>query len=140
MWFPPQFFFPHQLNFSIPQNLIFAPFSGVSQKMGLKSVCISSNERKTKGKPFSDIKGRTGKKLSRITDLPAAKASLQKISEFSSKTKTPPQVSDMSQVQVCEQLFLPSQIAHKKTHTANNRFTFFYRTSLIGCMSKVRLR
>ncbi|XP_060747319.1 protein hinderin isoform X1 [Tachysurus vachellii] len=79
------------------QSIVFVP--GMSQKMGLKSVCISSNERKTKGKPFSDIKGRTGKKQSRITDLPVAKASLQKISELSSKTKTPPQVSDTSQVQ-----------------------------------------
>ncbi|KAK3524262.1 hypothetical protein QTP70_025871 [Hemibagrus guttatus] len=72
---------------------------GVSQKMGLKSVSLSSHERKTKGKPALDIKGRTGKKLSRVTDLPVAKSSLQKGSEFSFKSKTPPQVSEMSQVQ-----------------------------------------
>ncbi|XP_060791491.1 protein hinderin [Neoarius graeffei] len=64
---------------------------GVSKKMGLKSVSVSSNEKKAKGKPALDVKGRTGKKTGRITDLPVARASFQKISEFSSKSKTPPQ-------------------------------------------------
>ncbi|XP_058271214.1 protein hinderin isoform X2 [Hemibagrus wyckioides] len=79
------------------QPLVFVP--GLSQTMGMKSVSLSSHERKTKGKPALDNKGRTGKKLSRVTDLPVAKSSLQKVSEFSSKSKTPPEVSEMSQVQ-----------------------------------------
>ncbi|XP_026784972.3 protein hinderin isoform X2 [Pangasianodon hypophthalmus] len=74
--------------------VVYAP--GMSQKMGLKSVSKISNERKAKGKPALDIKGRTGKTPGRVTDLPVAKTSLQKISGFSSKSKTPPQESETS--------------------------------------------
>lgn len=73
--------------------------------MGLNAVSVSRNERKARGKPALDIKARAGKKQGRVSVLPMAKTSLQKISEFSSKSKTPPQVSETSQSQVCKRSF-----------------------------------
>lgn len=120
------------------QNSFFvATFPGVSKKMGLKSVSINSNERKAKGKPALDIKGRPGKKPGRMTDLPVVKASLQKISEFSSKSKTPPRVSEPSQTQVCKHLlYTPRWNIRKFTLLL---FTS-YRMPLIDYTSKARLR
>ncbi|KAF5893977.1 protein hinderin isoform X1, partial [Clarias magur] len=76
-------------------SVVFVP--GVSQKMGLKSGSVTSNERKSKGKPSLDIHGSNRKKTGRVTDLPAAKMSLQAISDCSSNSKTLPQVSGASQ-------------------------------------------
>ncbi|TSK72099.1 Protein hinderin [Bagarius yarrelli] len=67
--------------------------------MGQRSVSISSHERKTRGKPALDFKEKTGKKTSRVTDLSMAKTSLQKSSDFSSKSKTLPQATETSHTQ-----------------------------------------
>ncbi|KAF4077093.1 hypothetical protein AMELA_G00204020 [Ameiurus melas] len=77
------------------QSVVFVP--GASKKMGLKSVCVNSNE--TKAKPALDVRRRTAKKPGRITDTPVAKTSLQKIYEFTPKSKALPQVSATSESQ-----------------------------------------
>lgn len=107
--------------------------------MGLKSVSISSNKGKTKGKLALDIKVRSGKKLSRITELPAAKTSLQKISKISTGSRTPPQVPETSQV--CKHLFYTHSwnIRGRIQYHPANIFMTSYRSPLIACMSKARL-
>ncbi|KAI5091451.1 protein hinderin [Silurus meridionalis] len=45
------------------------------------------------------MKSRTGKKPDRVPDFPVAKTPLQKVSEFSSKSRTPPRLSESSQTQ-----------------------------------------
>lgn len=72
--------------------------------MGLKSVSVSSNERKTKAKHALDQKQRTGKKPVQVTGLPVPKTSLQ-ISACSSRFKSSPHTSETSQIQVCIRLF-----------------------------------
>lgn len=91
--------------------------------MGLRSVSVSSNEKKAK--PALDIKRRTGKKPDRITDAPVAKTSLQKISEFTSNSKTLPRVSATSESQVCKAFAfqLPFIYEQQKIHPAS--FDFF---------------
>ncbi|XP_053543873.1 protein hinderin [Ictalurus punctatus] len=92
------------------QSVVFVP--GVSKKMGLRSVSVSSNEKKAK--PALDIKRRTGKKPDRITDAPVAKTSLQKISEFTSNSKTLPRVSATSESQdVSHRLHVQSKASLK---------------------------
>lgn len=90
------------LFFFIIIKLLFfvASFSGVGKKMGLKSVSLTSNERMMKGKPASAVKGRSARDPGRVTELPAAKASLQKISAFPSKPKTSTQEAETSQSEV----------------------------------------
>lgn len=62
--------------------------------MGLKSVSITSNERKATAKHALDSKQRTAKK----PGLPVPKTSLEKIS---SRPKASPQMPETSQSQVC---------------------------------------
>ncbi|KAI5612839.1 protein hinderin [Silurus asotus] len=45
------------------------------------------------------MKSRTGKKPDQVPDFPVVKTPLQKISEFSSKSRTPPRLSESSQTQ-----------------------------------------
>ncbi|KAI4901489.1 hypothetical protein NFI96_012284, partial [Prochilodus magdalenae] len=73
-------------------------FSGLSKKMGVKSVSVSSNEGKVKGRAGRDSEKKGGKKaglpMSRLAvETPASKAPLHKTSDFSAKSKMPIQLS-----------------------------------------------
>lgn len=68
--------------------------------MGLKSVSLTSNGRMMKGKPATAIKGRSGRNPGGVTELPPAKASLQKISGFPSRSRTSTQEAETSQSEV----------------------------------------
>ncbi|KAF7696739.1 protein hinderin [Silurus meridionalis] len=70
------------------QSTVLVP--GARRKKGLQ----------VKVKPTLDMKSRTGKKPDRVPDFPVAKTPLQKVSEFSSKSRTPPRLSESSQTQV----------------------------------------
>ncbi|XP_022532241.2 protein hinderin isoform X1 [Astyanax mexicanus] len=74
------------------QSVVFVP--GVSKKMGLKSVTVSTNEGKIKGRAVLDGERKSGTKLHLPVSRPPADKTvptdlLQKSTAFSAKPKTP---------------------------------------------------
>ncbi|XP_072517835.1 protein hinderin isoform X2 [Salminus brasiliensis] len=90
------------INDNEDQSVVFVP--GMNKKMGLKSVTVSGNEGKVKGRAALDSARKCGTKSCLPVPLLSAdktvpKDPLQRTSAFSAKSKTPAQVSEQPVVQ-----------------------------------------